>query len=119
MNPAENYILNTPEPFRQTLMELRSSLFHNVPDLEENYKWRLPFYTIGGRMFCYLNYRRTYIDLSFIHGVHIKNYTEYLIDGANRKQARSLQFTDIESIDYTVLEPIIREAAAWVRHRQK
>ncbi|NNL61027.1 MAG: DUF1801 domain-containing protein, partial [Flavobacteriaceae bacterium] len=47
MNPAEEYILNQPEPFRSILMHLQVVLEHTLPEAELKYKWRIPCYYIG------------------------------------------------------------------------
>ncbi|WP_396598005.1 DUF1801 domain-containing protein [Dokdonia sp. R86516] len=49
MNPAEEYILAKPEPWRSMLMELQAVIKHTVPDVEESYKWHLPFYSLKVR----------------------------------------------------------------------
>jgi len=40
MNPAENYILNQPEPYKTILLHLQILVEHTLPELELKYKYR-------------------------------------------------------------------------------
>ncbi|WP_368662250.1 DUF1801 domain-containing protein [Zobellia laminariae] len=76
MNPAENYILDKPEPFRSILLHLQSVIERTVPQVDLKFKYRVPFYYINGTPFCYLNQTKDYIDLGFgrVHTLrYIKN----------------------------------------------
>ena len=55
MNPAEEYILNQPEPYRSILMHIQVIVEHTIPKVELKYKWRIPCYYLGGRPVFYLN----------------------------------------------------------------
>ena len=68
MNPAAHYILSKPEPFKSILLQLQLLVEHTVPEAELLYKWHLPFYYLNGKMFCFLNFRKRFVDLSFIYG---------------------------------------------------
>ena len=58
MNPAEDYIINQEEPFKSILLQLQVLVETSVPDLELKYKYRLPFYYLNGKPFCYFNASR-------------------------------------------------------------
>jgi len=111
MNPAENYILSKPEPWRSILIELRAVILQTVPEVEEAYKWHLPFYSLNGKMFCFLNFRKHFVDVGIPYGVRITSHTAYLLAGEGRKNLRSLRYKQIEDIDYQVLENILIELA--------
>ena len=55
MNPAENYILNQREPYRSILLQLQVVIEHTISDVDLKYKYKIPFYYIGGKPFCYMN----------------------------------------------------------------
>lgn len=111
MNPAEAYIVSKPEPWRSILMELQAIIKHTLPEIEEQYKWHLPFYSIHGRMCCFLNFRKTFVDLGFTSGIRIEIHQEALIAGEGRKNLRSLRYTCLEDVDVQVLQEILRAAA--------
>ena len=109
MNPAENYILNQGEPFKGMLLFLQSFIEKTIPEAELKFKYRIPFYYLEGRPFCYLNQAKDYIDLGFWMAAHIKNNTEYMTR-AGRKTMKSLRYTSLEAIDVTVLKALLEEA---------
>ncbi|MAZ28297.1 MAG: 2-dehydro-3-deoxyphosphooctonate aldolase [Cytophagaceae bacterium] len=107
MNPAENYIISKPEPWRSILMELRDITRHAVPEVTESFKWALPFYTLNGKMFCYLNFRKKFVEISFLYAHRMTHLSDYLIAGEGRKIVRSLRYTSLEDIDYDVLIQVL------------
>jgi len=111
MNPAEEYILAKSEPWRSMLMELQAVIKHTIPDLEEGYKWHLPFYSLKGKMFCFLNFRKTFVDVGFPKGVLIQGFDDVLIAGEGRKQLRSLRYRSPEEIDVRKLEEVLKAVA--------
>ena len=108
MNPAENYILNQSEPFRSILMHLQAVIEHTISDLDLKYKYRVPFYYVDGKPFCYLNQSKNYIDLGFWRGNRITKHQQHLIAG--RKVIRSLRYTSLEEINDAILIEILQEA---------
>lgn len=111
MNPAENYIVSKPEPWRSILMELQVIIKYTIPEVEEQYKWNLPFYSVHHKMCCFLNFRKTFVDIGFTNGVHIDIHKDHLVAGEKRKNLRSLRYYRLEDIDATVLQDILQEAA--------
>jgi hypothetical protein len=53
VNTSEEYILNQPEPYRGILLYLQSVIEGSIPDVELKYKYKLPFYYINSRPYCY------------------------------------------------------------------
>lgn len=110
MNPAEDYIVSKPEPWRTLLMELQAIIKHTIPEVEEQFKWHLPFYTVHGKMYCFLNFRKTFVDVGFTSGIHIDIHKDHLIAGEKRKNLRSLRYYKLEDIDVKVLQDILKAA---------
>ena len=117
MNPAENYILSKPEPWRSILIELQAIIKHTIPEVEEQFKWHLPFYKVDKKMCCFLNFRKTFVDVGFINGIHITIHKDHLIDGEKRKTLRSIRYTSIEEIDVAVLQDILQDAVRLIREK--
>ncbi|MFD2826634.1 DUF1801 domain-containing protein [Leeuwenhoekiella polynyae] len=99
MNPAENYILKTPQPYRDILLQLQVLIEHSVPEAQLLYKWHLPFYYLNGKMFCFLNFRKSFVELSFPKGVDLDDLKNNLMAGEGRKNLRSLRYHNLEDID--------------------
>lgn len=111
MNPAENYILNQPEPFRGVLLHLQSTIECAIPEAQLKFKWKLPCYYIDDSPFCYLNVsvKKGYVDLGFWRSAHLTKHSDKLtVDG--RKLIKSLRYTSLETIDETVLVETLCEA---------
>ncbi len=111
MNPAEDYILSKPEPWRSMLIELQAIIKHTIPEVEEAFKWNLPFYSLNGKMFCFLNFRKTFVDVGFPWGVRLEKYATCMVAGEKRKNLRSLRYYFQEEIDVVLLQKILLEAA--------
>jgi len=113
MNPAENYILNQPEPFRSILLHLQVVIEHTVPKLALKYKYRIPFYYINNKPFCYLNasHKKQFVDLGFWKGNQIQIHQEFLVT-ENRKMMVSLRYKSMEDINEIVLREVLLKAAS-------
>ncbi len=109
MNPAEDYIIRQPEPFRSILLHLQSLIEHTVPDADLKFKYRIPFYYIEGRPFCYLNQSKDYVDLGFWNAAHLTVHLE-LMTIAGRKIMRSLRYKSLAEINNTILEEVLQDA---------
>ncbi len=109
MNPAEEYILKQPEPFRSVLLHLQSVIEHSVPGLDLKFKYRIPFYYIDGRPFCYLNQAKDYVDLGFWNAAHLTVHLQHMTT-AGRKVMRSLRYKNLEGINNTILIEVLQDA---------
>ena len=111
MNPAEDYILQQSEPFRGILLHLQAVIEHTIPEVDLKFKYRIPFYYIEGRPFCYLNQSKDYVDLGFWNAAHLSVHTEVMVK-EGRKIMRSLRYTSLEEINDTVLVEVLHDAYA-------
>lgn len=109
MNPAENYILDQKEPFRSILLHLQSVIEHTVTDIDMKFKYRIPFYYVKGRPFCYLNQAKDYVDLGFWNAAYLTVHLEYMTT-AGRKMMRSLRYKTLAEIDDTILVEVLQDA---------
>jgi len=109
MNPAENYILEQPEPFRSILLHLQVTIENTVPEIDLLYKYKIPFYYIEKKPFCYLNHTKGYVDLGFWNAAHLSRHVELMIS-KDRKYMRSLRYYTMEDIDQRVLEEVLIDA---------
>ncbi|PHS09738.1 MAG: 2-dehydro-3-deoxyphosphooctonate aldolase [Kordia sp.] len=111
MNPAESYIINQPELFREILLYLQLVVERTIPELELKYKYKIPFYYLNGKPFCYFNasHKKQYVDVGLVKGKLIKVHTEYLV-GEKRKKMVSLRYKNMEEVDNQVLIEVLEEA---------
>ena len=110
MNPAEDYILNQPEPYRSILMHVQVIVEHTIPEAELQYKWRIPCYYVGKRPICYFNasHKNQYVDIAFWHSAYITKYTECMVS-EKRKVVKSLRYKTLEDVNDIVLISILKQ----------
>ena len=113
MNPAEDYILNQPEPYRLILVHLQVIIEKTIPQVDLKYKYRIPFYYIESKPCCYLNVpkKKGYVDVGFWNAAHLTVHLDQLTT-AGRKMMKSLRYTSLEEIDEKVLIEVLRDAYA-------
>ena len=109
MNPAEEYILRQPEPFKSILLHLQATIEATIVQAELRYKYKIPFYYLEGRPYCYLNHSRDYVDLGFWNAAHLSVHLDKM-ETAGRKMMRSLRFRTLEEIDQNILIEVLEDA---------
>jgi hypothetical protein len=111
MKPAEEYILNQQEPFKSILMHLQILIESTFPEVELKFKWKIPFYYLNNKPFCYLNAskKKGYVDVVFWVSAHLTQYNEFLIS-ENRKVVKSLRYFNLEAINEEILLTVLAEA---------
>lgn len=114
MNPAELYILNQPEPYKTILLQLQVLIEHDFPRIELKYKYKIPFYYLNGKPFCYLNasHKRQYVDVGIVKGGNIQVHSSNLVT-KDRKKMASLRYQNIKHINPTILSDVLKEAASY------
>lgn len=111
MKPAEVYILNLEEPFKSIVIHLQLIIEQQFPEVELQFKWKIPFYVKDGSPFCYLNpsKKKGYVDVGFYGDHKFEKYNEFLIS-EGRKVVKSLRYSSIEEINSEILTYILLEA---------
>ncbi|RDY60798.1 DUF1801 domain-containing protein [Flagellimonas nanhaiensis] len=117
MNPAEDYILNQPEPYRSILLQLQVLIETTVPRLELKYKYRIPFYYLDGKPFCYLTVKakKKYVDMGFWSSAHLTVHLDKMVT-EGRKVMKSLRYFSLEDIDPEILVEVLQDASK-VNHK--
>ncbi|OSY88513.1 2-dehydro-3-deoxyphosphooctonate aldolase [Tenacibaculum holothuriorum] len=117
MKPAEEYILQQPEPFKSILLHIQVLLETHFPDIEMKYKWRIPVYYLNGKQLCYLNasHKKGYIDVGFWAKGILEEYETYLVS-EGRTVVKSLRYTSIEDINGKILLKVATEVS---KHNHK
>lgn len=108
MNPAEKYILDQPQPYRDILLYLQTVIEKTIPEVELKYKYCIPFYYLNNKPYCYLNQSKNYVDIGFWNSAHLTKNLEYMIT-ENRKIIRSLRYKNLEEINATILTEVLQD----------
>ncbi|RRQ50741.1 DUF1801 domain-containing protein [Maribacter algicola] len=111
MNPAENYILNQPEPFRSILLHVKNVVEHTIPNATMKYKWKISCFYIDKTPLCYLNVsqKKGFVDVGFWNSAHLTKHLDRMVS-EKRKVVKSLRYTTLEEVDDTVLMEVLLEA---------
>jgi len=111
MRAVDDYIENLPDERRELCGILRELVHSLVPDVEERFSFKIPFYHYFG-MFMYLNNTKEGLDVAFCRGKDLVELFPQL-----RTKGRAIVTTvlirkkaDIYSQE---LKEIILTAAAW------
>ncbi|MBQ4805071.1 DUF1801 domain-containing protein [Aquimarina sp. MMG015] len=115
MNPAENYILNQPEPFRSMLLHLQVLIETTLPEVQLLFKWKVPFYYIDKSPICYLNVTKGYVDIGFWGAQYFTKDMDKLVSD-KRKYVKSLRYFEPKEIEEDTLIDLLEQAYL---HRNK
>ena len=112
MKPADLYILNQPENYRNILFHIIAVVENTLPEVTLEYKWRIPYFYYKKKPFCFLNVsqKRGYVDVAFNKGFQLKDNLDSLIAGDARNTFKSLRYFSLEEINNDVLISVIEEA---------
>ena len=111
MNPAEQYILNQPEPYRDILMHLKMQIEHTLPEVTLKYKWNIPCFYIDKSPIFYLNasHKKHFVDIAFWNSAHLTKHLDKMVS-EKRKVVRSLRYASLEEVDDKVLTEVLEDA---------
>ena len=101
MNPIEQHILNQKEPYQSLMLYIRSVVQKTLPEVEEKYSYKIPFFNIDKKPLLYLNVLKgtNFLDVAFVQGLFLEDQFSELKNYNNRKQVRSLQVKSLEDFD--------------------
>ena len=110
MKPAEEYILNQPEKYRDIILNLQIIIENQIPELELLFKWKIPYYYYNGKPFCFINasHKGKYVDLAFNKGFQLQQHQAFLIS-ENRTTFKSLRYFSLEEINFERLTDLLIE----------
>ena len=91
------------------LLHLQVVIEATIPQVELKYKYRIPFYYLEGKPFCYLNQSKDYVDVGFYSSAHLTAHLEHMTT-AGRKVMRSLRYRSPDEIDEIILIEVLKNA---------
>lgn len=101
MKPVDEYFINQKEPYQSIMLYVRSIILQTLPQVEERYSYKIPFYNIGKKPMIYLNILKgkDYVDVCFVQGILLEKDFPVLKNDNKRKQVRSIQLKTLESLN--------------------
>lgn len=112
MKPADLYILNQPDKYRDILLHIVSVIENTIPEVTLEYKWTVPYFYYKKKPLCYLNasHKHHFVDVGFAKGFQLKQNQQHLIADNGRNTVKSLRYYSLDEIDNEVLISVLKEA---------
>lgn len=110
---VDAYLADLPDWQRKNL-ELFRKLVHKVqPDIDEEIKWGVPVFVVGGKMVHAMSSFKAHTKYNFIaNGASLSDPAGLFNNGLESKKSRSIDLRENETIDEVPLENLIRQALA-------
>lgn len=111
MKPADLYLLNQPDKYRDILLHIVSVIENTIPEVTLEYKWTVPYFYYKKKPFCYLNasHKHHFVDIGFAKGFQLKQNQQYLVADNGRNTVKSLRYYSLDEVDNEVLISVLKE----------
>ncbi len=121
MKPVDEYFFNQKEPYQSIMLYVRSVILNTLPEVEERYSYKIPFYNIGKKPMVYINVLKgkDYVDVAFVQGILLEKRFPILKNDNKRKQVRSIQLKTIEDLDHENFVELLHEASNSLKKSKK
>ena len=121
MRPVDAYFLEQKEPYQSIMLYVRSVILRTLPEINERYSYKVPFYNIDKKPMLYLNILKgtRFVDVAFVHGVIFEAQFPILKNYNNRKQVRSIQLERIEDLDEMQFVALLKLAADQTKNNKR
>lgn len=118
LHPLDEFYEKQEEPARACFLALREVFVGAHEGISQEWKYKLPFFYLYGKMFCYLwkDKKTGYPYIGFVDGLHLKHPALFKGD---RKRMKVLHINPNEELPYETLEEVIKEALAFKLPRVK
>lgn len=121
MKSIDDYIYAQVEPYQSIMIYVRSIISKALPEVEEKYSYKIPFFMWKKKPMIYFNVLKgtNFVDVAFVQGILLEHNYPQLKNYNNRKQVRSLQIKAIEEIDELMLVQLVKDAAIQIGNSSK
>lgn len=111
MQKVDKYLSELPQ-WQQHHLSLFRKLVHEVaPDIEEDWKWNVPFFMLGGKMLFAMSAFKAHTKYNFIHnGAFINDDDQLFNNGRDSQQSRSIDLREDDVIDEAKLKQLIKKS---------
>lgn len=121
MNPIHEYLYSQKEPYQSIMLYVRSVIIKTLPNVEEKFSYKIPFFNINKKPMLYLNVlkRTNFVDVAFVQGILLEEKYPELKNDNKRKQVRSLQVKSLEEFDELMFTQLLKDAAISIENSKK
>jgi hypothetical protein len=111
LKPADLYLLNQPDKYRDILLHIVSVIENTIPEVTLEYKWTVPYFYYKKKPLCYLNasHKHHFVDIGFAKGFQLKQNQQHLVADNGRNTVKSLRYYSLDEVDNEVLISVLKE----------
>ena len=109
LRAIDNYYLEKDEPVKSTLVALRDIILSLDKDVTTSWKYKAPFFSYKGKMFCYL-WTDKKTEEPYIGIVEGNRINHPFLEKGNRKRMKILRINPNVDIPVEIIEQILNEA---------
>ena len=68
MKQVDVYFINQKEPYQSIMLYVRSVILKTLPEVEERYSYKIPFYNHNKKPMLYINLLKgsSFVDIAFV-----------------------------------------------------
>jgi len=96
----------------RTLAHVRALIRQALPDVVEEWKWRVPVWSHGG-ILCTGEAYKSAVKLTFAHGASIEDPAGLFNSSLEGRTRRAIDLHAGDTIDEDAFRALVRAAAAW------
>jgi hypothetical protein len=103
------------------MLYVRNIILNTLPEAEERFSYKIPFYNIGKKPMIYLNILKgkDYVDVAFVQGVLLEEQFPVLKNDNKRKQVRSIQLKSLEDLNHENFIELLQAASELLKKSKK
>ena len=109
----ENFYTSLQEPLRGTLLFLREYILARHPQLNESWKYGMPFFCFGKKMFCYFWFDKTDKNRPYIGFADGYRMTHPLLEQGDRKRMKILRIDPQNDLAMEAISEIFAQALSF------
>jgi hypothetical protein len=109
MSAIDNFYLKQEEPIRGTFLALKDIILKQNPEITNELKYGMPFFSYKGKMFCYLWFHKKYQQpyIGFVEG---KLFNEDYLLKESRSRMKIMQIDPNKDLSLRRIEKLLTKA---------
>ncbi|SDX09663.1 hypothetical protein SAMN05444411_10384 [Lutibacter oricola] len=121
MNPIDEYLYSQKEPYQSIMLYVRSVIHKALPEVEEKFSYKIPFFMHCKKPMIYLNVLKgtNFVDIAFVQGILLEEKYTDLKNYNKRKQVRSIQVKSLENFNEPMFIQLVKDAAIFMENTDK
>jgi hypothetical protein len=112
MVKVDRYIASLPEWQQANLTSFSQLVHETVPDIQEEFKWNVPVFMLGGKMIFAMSAFKAHTKYNFIgNGAQLADPDKLFNNGFDSKKSRAIDLHEGESVGEQALRSLIKASA--------